>query len=167
MLYGIYQGILLVTFRQWERLRTRFNLSTPFRLDSLLSWLVTFAAISLGWILFRAESKAQAASMFRSVLSPASYARHQLPHNYYRMILLTGFAYFAVVWSNVWLDRLARPEDAGRTALDPSRFAGTMGILARNRWVWVVPLVAILSLYLLLLLPLEGPLIGPMLYQIF
>ena len=167
LMYGIYQGILLVSFRQWERIRPRFNLSLPAELGTLLSWLVTSATISLGWILFRAESRTQAASMFRAVLSPASYARHALPYNYYRMILVTGFCYFAVVWINVWLDRMARPQDAGRSPAALARFEGAMGMLARNRWVWEIPLVAILSLYLLLLLPLEGPLIGPMLYQIF
>ena len=184
MMWGIYHGLLLVAYRQWERLRLRFDSVYLERLSSLLSWSITFAAVSLGWIFFRAESRAQAAQMFRAVFSPASYAHGALPPNLYRVTVLVAVCYFVAVWINMWLDKWSEAGESDQVELEPvapQQPAGTprhiasssrmpvriFAALARHRWVWAVPIVAILSLYLLLLLPLEGPLIGPMMYQIF
>ncbi len=159
LLWGIYHGLLLVGHRQWQQLQLRWNIRLPEFLSAVFSWAITFAAVSAGWILFRGESTAQAAIMFRTILSPASYAHLALPANFYRLIFLALTGNFAVVGIAALLDRQA--------GTGPRATRGPFAILARNRWVWVVPLAVVFSLYMLLLLHPQGPLIGPMMYQIF
>ena len=44
---------------------------------------------------------------------------------------------------------------------------GVLTILARDRWVWVIPIAVVLTVYALLILHQPVPLIGPMMYQVF
>jgi alginate O-acetyltransferase complex protein AlgI len=158
--YGIYHGLLLVAHRTWQQLTKRLNFESPqpFPL-ALLSWLYTFGAVSLGWIFFRAETKAQAMAMFTAVLSPTSYRHIALSANFYVLTIVLLIAYFMVVALSALLD-----------SIEMRRQAATSGMswtLVRDRWVWVVPAVAVLSLYIFLVLHPQGPLVGPMMYQIF
>lgn len=171
MLWGIYQGFLLVLHRQWQQLQLKWEIRMAPLLLTPLSWLVTFGAISLGWIFFRAESKQQAATMFKTVLSPASYTHTALPLNFYGLILLAMAGYFAVIGMAAWLDRQALPgqsavSSSGATDYEPAR-GGVLAILARDRWVWVIPIAVVLTMYVLLFLRQSVPLLGPMMYQIF
>jgi alginate O-acetyltransferase complex protein AlgI len=158
--WGIYHGLLLVAHRAWQQLRMRLNFEArPHFLLTPLSWLYTFAAVSLGWIFFRAESKRQALDMFRAILSSASYRHNVLSANFYGLIIIVLIAYFLVVCFAALFDLL-------ETRRQPAR-AGMSWALVRDRWIWVVPVVAVLSLYVFLILHPQGPLVGPMMYQIF
>jgi alginate O-acetyltransferase complex protein AlgI len=170
MLWGIYHGILLVLHRQWEQLRLRGIARLPRPLLLPFSWLVTFGGVSLGWIFFRAESTHQAAIMYRLVFSPASYAHTTLPLNFYRLTFLAMIGYFFVVGVGAFLDRcaLGAQSESYGTAFRSSRaLSSVMSLLARDRWVWVIPIAVVLSFYVLSLLHPRGPLVGPMMYQIF
>lgn len=173
MLWGTYHGLLLVLHRQWQQLQQRWNIRLPEFLFAPLSWLVTFAAVSLGWIFFRAESTEQAATMIKTVLSPAGYTHLALPANFYRLSVWAMIGYFAVVGIGALLDRLAlagqsaTAESAGGGAASPLARNGMLAVFARDRWVWVVPIALVLSLYALLILRPQGPLVGPMMYQVF
>jgi alginate O-acetyltransferase complex protein AlgI len=76
-IWGCYHGVLLVSQRLLQQVERRFNWQLP-KLWTLLSWIVTAALISLGWIFFRANSTAQARQMLAAVASPGSYASHYL-----------------------------------------------------------------------------------------
>ncbi len=171
MLWGIYHGLLLVAHRQWQRLQLHWNIRWSRYLSAPLSWLVTFAAVSLGWIFFRAESMEQAAIMFRTVLSPAGYSHFALPLNFYRLTSIAMAGYFAAVGIAAFLDGQAPLEqsEAGVGGEMGSRRApsGVLALLARERWVWVLPIAVVLWLYVLLILHPQGPLVGPMMYQVF
>ena len=70
-----------------------------------------------------------------------------------------------------WLDRQALPgqsavSSSGATDYEPAR-GGVLAILARDRWVWVIPIAVVLTMYVLLFLRQSVPLLGPMMYQIF
>ena len=171
MVWGIYQGFLLVLHRQWQQLQHKWEIRLPRHLLTPLSWLVTFGAISLGWIFFRAESKQQAATMFKTALSPASYAHTALPLNFYGLILLAMAGYFAVVGVAAWLDRQAEPVQSavsisGAAGYEPAK-GGVLAILARDRWVWVIPIAVVLMVYALSFLRQPVPLVGSMMYQVF
>src|SRR4029077_5141278 len=103
--YGIYHGLLLVAHRAWQELTKRLNFQFPQPLAPL-SWLYTFAAVSLGWIFFRAETKGQAMAMFETVLAPASYRHSALPANFYVLTIVVLLAYFMVVAFSVLLDSI-------------------------------------------------------------
>lgn len=158
-LYGIYHGLLLVAHRAWQQLGKRLNFDLPTQFLAPVSWLSTFAAVSLGWIFFRAETTMQAMTMFRAVLSPTSYRHSALSANFYVLTIVLLIAYFVVVALSALLDSI---EMRGQAAT-----SGMSRTLVRDRWVWVVPVVAVLSLYIFLVLRPQGPLVGPMMYQIF
>jgi len=159
MMWGLYQGLLLVLHRQWQRLQLHGNTRLLENLYTVFSWAITFAAVTLGWILFRGESRGQAATMFRTILSPARYSQFALPLNFYRLTSFAMIGYFAVLAVAAFLDRQAKAGQSGTSRL--------LAVLARDRWVWTVPIVLVLSLYLLLVLRPQGPLVGPMMYRIF
>jgi alginate O-acetyltransferase complex protein AlgI len=171
MFWGTYHGVLLVLHRQWQQAQQRWKIQLPELLSAPLSWFFTFAAVSLGWIFFRAENLNQARVMIATALSPANYHRFALPLNYYRLVLLAVFGYFVVAGLAAFLDRLTLLEES------PGTIAGIVGvpraaksvlvILAQHRWVWVVPLAAVLSFYAGMILHSQGPLIAPMMYQVF
>ncbi|NDQ57254.1 MAG: MBOAT family protein [Acidipila sp.] len=171
MVWGIYHGLLLVLHRQWQRLEGRWKLPVPELFLAPLSWCFTFAAVSLGWIFFRAESGHQAATLFRAVLSPASYLHHSLPANFYRLCIVAMLGYFAVVGIAAFLDRYALVGGAkasdNSVAGAPRRSTRVLELLARERLVWSIPIVLVLSMYFFLVLHPEGPQVAPMMYQIF
>src|ERR1035441_5721100 len=56
ILWGSYQGILLVLHRQWQALQHRLKGEPPAAIWTPISWVVTITLISAGWMLFRANS---------------------------------------------------------------------------------------------------------------
>lgn len=94
ILWGAYHGLLLAAHRQGQQLRRRFEFSLPSFLGTFLSWGVTFALISLGWIFFRAHDASQAFTMLSAVLSPHSYRQFALRPNFYIITSLIVTGYF-------------------------------------------------------------------------
>ena len=96
LLWGTYQGLLLLAHRliqQWQR-RNRVQLSG--RMWTSLSWLVTFTAITLGWIMFRAQDWAQAGRLLRATLVPSFSHAALLPTDLYVLIIGVAVAYFVL-----------------------------------------------------------------------
>jgi len=77
MVWGIYHGLLLVGHRYWQQ--SHAGLHVPTALLKPISWFVTFAGISVGWIFFRAESVHNAANMLHAAFSPTNFLRRGLP----------------------------------------------------------------------------------------
>jgi hypothetical protein len=79
--------------------------------------------------------------------------------------------YFAVVGIAALLDRQARPAPSAASVGGAAGYerspSGVLALLARDRWVWVVPIVIDLTVYALLILHQPVPLIGPMMYRVF
>jgi hypothetical protein len=169
MIWGIYHGLLLAGHRYWQQ--SKLGVRLPAFLLQPLSWLVTFAGISLGWIFFRAESIHNAAAMLRDAFLPAGFLRRGLPKTFYALVVVMAVGYFIVVAAGKLLDRWEATgvgfegRSFGRTG--PIRSMAGTRLLALHRWVWLVPTLAVLTLYLYVLLQpqVEGG--APMLYRIF
>jgi alginate O-acetyltransferase complex protein AlgI len=169
-LYGIYHGLLLVAHRQWQRLGVAARVRLPQYVTTPLAWLGTFMAVTLGWILFRAQSLDQAAIMLQGALRPTSYGHHVLQKSFIGIILFAAVVYFLVVAISSALARqarkIARAEEEALSTPAPAHDR-MLTLLARHRWVWVGPIALVFLLYAYLLIRPQGSLVGPMLYQIF
>jgi alginate O-acetyltransferase complex protein AlgI len=81
LLWGAFQGMLLVLHRLWQEAQRRFAFEwTGVPLD-FLSGIVTFAVVSAGWVLFRAESVHQAISLLAGLVSVGSLDGASLPRS--------------------------------------------------------------------------------------
>jgi alginate O-acetyltransferase complex protein AlgI len=170
MAWGIYHGLLLSGHRYWQQ--SRVGLRAPGFLMKPVSWLVTFAGVSVGWIFFRAESIHNAAGMLRAAFSPGGFLQPRLPKTFYALVLVLAAGYFLVVGAGKLLDRWESTE-AGFDRRSPFMNAGSVRfmagarLLAQNRWVWLAPTLAVLTLYLYILLQPRVEAGPPMLYRLF
>ena len=143
LLWGCYHGVLLLLHRQVQQLQFRFNWNSPSSWWNPFSWLVTMALISLGWILFRATSLAQATQMLRAVLSPGTYSSHVLSASLYLLVLLlaTGYAVVLLITDAI---------ETESETLDSRPTSGAFAVLARHRWYWIPPLYGLTLLLVLI-----------------
>jgi alginate O-acetyltransferase complex protein AlgI len=172
ILWGTYHGLLLVAHRQWQQVRSHARVNLPDNALKPISWALTFLAISLGWIFFRAENVHSATAMLRAAFSLKGFLRIGLPKSFYALVVVLAVGYFVVVAAAEFMNRWTRDEKA---SLISSPFMNapfvsspsTLRILAQNRWVWIGPGLAVLSLYLYVLLKPEVAGAAPMLYRLF
>jgi alginate O-acetyltransferase complex protein AlgI len=95
--WGFYHGVLIVLHRKWQQSQRRFGWRLPGFIMGPLSWLITFGAISLGWILFRAGTASQALTMLRVVVTPSQYVSPVLPPSLYFAVFACVLGYFGTV----------------------------------------------------------------------
>src|SRR5271167_4241047 len=131
VLWGCYQGILLVLHRQVQTLQRRLNWEPRAALWTPVSWLATMTLVSFGWLFFRANSLPQAGKMLAAVLSPATYLRHFLPGTLYVLVLALAVGYAAVLLVIARLDRYA--EQLGATEAKPR--SEVIVVIVHDRWV--------------------------------
>jgi len=160
MVWGVYHGLLLVLHRQWQQFARLTGVRAPGYLAKPLSWAATFAAVSVGWIFFRAENSHQAAIMLRTAFSPGRFQRIALPASFYAVSLMLATGYILAVAATSLLNGWALQPAA-------STSARMLRVLALNRWVWIAPISAVLSLYLFLLFLPKITAASPMLYGLF
>lgn len=170
MMWGTYHGILLVLHRQWQEFRKRMGFEWRGALATGISWLLTFSAVCIGYIFFRAESVRQAFAMLKALGSLQAYRHLTLDHSFYVMTLLAFVGYFAVIGAGELLDRLGeralRQTEAARGRL--RTLLGTfLGTLANERWVWITPVVVVLALYLSVIFQPGQSETGPVMYALF
>jgi cobalamin synthase len=75
------------------------------------------------------------------------------------MTLLAAVGYFAVIGAGALLDRLSKPA--------PGRLRTILATLARERWVWITPVVVVLALYLSVIFQPGQAETGPVMYALF
>jgi alginate O-acetyltransferase complex protein AlgI len=136
LLWGCYHGALLILHRQLQQFRAKLDWNPPAVVWTTLSWFVTITLISLGWILFRANSLPQALQMLSAVFSPASYLSRFLSGSLYSLVFALAAGYAAVLLASEMLDRYSAEPETARTHSDSTIVAA----MARNRWYWVPPL---------------------------
>ena len=136
LLWGCYHGLLLVAHRQWQRFRQQFDFDPPTILWSPLSWLCTTVLISLGWILFRANSLPQAQLMFSAALSSKSYFAHHLSGSLYLLVFILAAAYAVMLRAADEFEGL--PAQAGSQQLTTR--VSLFSAIHRTRWYWIPPL---------------------------
>jgi len=111
VLWGLYQGTLLVLHRQWQQLERRYDWQLPQGIMGPLSWLVTFGAICLGWVFFRANSVTQEFTMLWAAADLNTYASHTLPASLFLLVAALVLGYFGTIGSQ----RLLRNYSEGLT----------------------------------------------------
>jgi alginate O-acetyltransferase complex protein AlgI len=161
ILWGAYHGLLLVLHRQWQQIARRAGIVDSGIVNKVLGWTYTFAAISLGWILFRANSRSQAWSMLSSIFSARSYFYRALPDSIYLLVTSVAAGYFGCLAAGKLLDRLA-----AKSFSTPRREA-IAGMILKERWVWIAPLAIIVAVYLFALAQPGQTVTSPMLYRLF
>jgi|HubBroStandDraft_4_1064222.scaffolds.fasta_scaffold00980_2 alginate O-acetyltransferase complex protein AlgI len=161
ILWGAYQGILLVLHRQWQQIERRVGITSGGFAIAILGWAYTFAAICLGWILFRANSRSEAWTMLSSVFSAKSYFYRALPDSMYLLVVTVMVGYFACLGVASFLDRLAA------ATLSSPQYPAIIGMIARDRWVWIAPLAVIVAVYVFVLAQPDQTITQPMLYRLF
>jgi alginate O-acetyltransferase complex protein AlgI len=159
VLWGCYHGVLLVMHRQIQQLQRKFDWTPP-ALWTPISWLVTIALISLGWMFFRANSLAEAQQMLASALSPASYSSHFLSGSLYILVMALAAGYAIVLLVVDALDRCSIEPDA-------SFRSGIIVFIARNRWFWIPPLYVLALLIVLIVTHTRGAVPAQFMYRNF
>ena len=160
LIWGCYHGVLLVSQRLLQQVERRFNWQLP-KLWTLLSWIVTAALISLGWILFRANSTAQARQMLAAVASPGSYASHYLSSSLYLLIAVLSAGYAVVLLVSDAIDRATAPTDA------PHQHSGMLSLMSRSRWFWLPAVYALALLVVPMITLTQQGGVGQMMYRSF
>jgi alginate O-acetyltransferase complex protein AlgI len=166
MAWGTYHGILLVVHRQWQELRKRAGFEWSGTIATAISWLLTFAAVCVGYIFFRSEVWSQAVAMLTAIAEPGSYFHFTLDPSFYVMTLAAAVGYFAVIGGGNLLDRVAT---WARDEQEPTSggIALLLRMLADERWVWITPLVLVLALYLSVIFQPGHAETGPVMYALF
>jgi alginate O-acetyltransferase complex protein AlgI len=108
LMWGLYHGLLLVAHRKLQQVQRRWKFPLPETLATVISWSLTFALVSLGWILFRGHDLQQVLAMLRAVFTPASYRQLALRPNFYVLTPLIIGGYFAYHSIGLLLNRLER-----------------------------------------------------------
>ncbi len=163
VLFGCYQGVVLILHRQSQQVQRRFNWELSGRLWTVFSWALTMAIVNLGWIFFRANSLAQAREMFSALLSPSSYTRHVLHESLYLLVLGLALGYAIVLWM---VDELAAYAERIDSSVDGTR-SEIIAIAIRDRWVWIAPIWAMACLLVLTLIPQQSRAANVFMYRFF
>lgn len=165
MMWGTYHGILMVLHRQWQEFRKRVGFEWTGLFPTLISWAITFSAVLIGYIFFRAENLRQAIAMLRAVASPHTYLHLTLDRSFCLMTMAAALGYFAVIGGSMLLDRLA--ERAHESVAEGSWLTRVFGTIASERWVWITPVVVVAALYLTVMFQPGQAQTGPVMYALF
>jgi len=177
ILWGIYHGLILVMHRVGQQLKRKHQLTMPPRFGAFLAWAATFLVISLGWVFFRANSLAEALSMFGTVFNPAAYGHLGMPRNFYILILITIAAYFAYDGAHSILMSWAGAYKATSSGAWPVRgleglrlnAGGLFNFFDNTLWWWFAPTVAILTAFVGIAMYQQSAVISvtPFIYTLF
>jgi hypothetical protein len=167
MMWGIYQGLLMVLHRQWQEFRKRLDFEWTGFVPTLISWTITFSAICIGYIFFDAKTVKQAFDMLKSITSPHTYRHLTLDHSFCVMTFVAAAGYFAVIGGNMLLDRLAERAQESTAGSKTGWLTSIFGTLARERWVWITPIVVVAALYLTVMFQPGHAETGPVMYALF
>ena len=166
MIWGTYQGLLLVLHRQWQEFRKRVRFNWSGTLATGISWFVTLSLVCVGYIFFRAEDLTRAWSMLRAIALPHAYRYHTLPVSLYILVIAAVGGYFAIIGASLGLDYLG--EKAKVWSAHGQRGWATVVVAASNeRWVWLAPLVVVLVIYVSVVFQPGHAETGPAMYAVF
>ena len=133
VLWGCYQGVLLILHRQVQQIQKKFGIHPSANIWTAVSWLATMVLVNLGWVLFRANSLPQARLMLSALLSPSTYLAHFVPASLYVLLAVLAVGYGAVLLVTTGLDRYSQTHPTR-----PDR--PLLWAMAAERWLWVAPM---------------------------
>lgn len=144
LLWGAYHGLLLVAHRQIQQAQRRFDWEPGSTWWTPLSWLVTIALVSIGWIFFRANSVTEVGTMLSALVWPATYSAHFLSGSLYLLVAGFSLGYTIVLVAAHALD------GTGEDASAENASAGLTSLAARWRWYWLPPLYTVALFFVLI-----------------
>ena len=183
VIYGVYHGIILVMHRVGQQMKRKVSVRLSPYLGAFLSWGVTFLAVAIGFVLFRADNLSQAGTMLTAVITPAAYGLFTMPHSFYTLISITAIGYFVVVGGHaLLLSWRARYQELMRTRreLDEPPWAATgpnvtlltgalLDFFTGRLWWWLGPGISILAFWIGLVIYTKRTAIAvtPFIYTLF
>lgn len=181
--FGLYHGIVLVVHRVSQRAMPQMPRRTPPVVSTGLAWATTLLLVSVGYILFRANDLTQAATMLKSVVSPAAYGRFAMPLSFYALIVGVAVGYFAFVAASDLLTLVRQRYGQGvpdRTPLGAQLLrapmtrptmlvAGTVDFLETTLWWWLGPALCVVGgwVALVILTQRAAVSVSPFIYTLF
>ncbi|HVO61542.1 MAG TPA: MBOAT family O-acyltransferase [Terriglobales bacterium] len=162
VLWGCYHGVLLVGHRTIQEFEIRLDWIPSERFWTPISWLVTMAAVSLGWIFFRAGSLGQAKEMLAVLVSPSTYASHLISGSLYLLVVGLAAGYAIVLLVSDMLAGHVHQVEAGS-----SEPIGIVTLAARWRWFWLPPIYALLLLFVSIITTGQGGTAAQLMYRRF
>ena len=159
LLWGCYQGALLVAHRLVQQVGRGFNWQPP-KIWTPLSWFATAALVGLGWVFFRANSLEQAQGMLIAIVSPETYSSHFLSSSLYMLIVVLGAGYAAVLLISDSMDRAAQFSGSHEQS-------DLMSLLSRWRWFWLPAVYTLALLFVLMVTLTQQGGVGQMMYRSF
>ena len=184
IVYGVYHGLILVIHRLGQRMKRQLSVRPPRYVGAFLSWGITFALISVGFILFRAYDLTQAWTMLSAVFTPTAYGRFAMPRSFYILTSAMAVGYFVVTaghslllsWRARYTEAMGlRGEFAeGRWPVSvANNFTLIIGALfdffTERLWWWLAPALSIVAFWVGLVIHTERTAIAvtPFIYTLF
>jgi alginate O-acetyltransferase complex protein AlgI len=159
VLWGCYQGSLLVAHRLVQQLQRRFDWNPPEAVWNLAGWIATTICVSLGWILFRANSLSQAGAMLRALALPESYGTLSLDLGLYLLVFVIALGYAIVLQAAGALDGYSHGAEQSQS--------GFFIALAKRRWYWLPALYTVALLTVFLITQTQGASTSQFMYRTF
>jgi hypothetical protein len=113
-----------------------------------MSWALTFSAVCVGYVFFRANTVQQAFAMLEAMVSFSTYRHLTLDRSLYLMTFLASVGYFAVVGAGELLNRWGESARARARNASFAWLSNLVATLAEERWVWITPILLVGMLYL-------------------
>lgn len=161
LLWGCYHGLLLVGQRLIAQTQRKYNWDPP-KFWTPLSRCATAAFISLGWILFRANSAAQVRQMLAALVTPQSYGAHFLSTSLYLLIVVLVAGYALVLLIS---DAMTQSTDSPTGEFQPR--PAIISVMNRWRWYWIPAIYALALLFVLMITLTQQGGVGQMMYRGF
>jgi alginate O-acetyltransferase complex protein AlgI len=176
VIYGAYQGLLLVAHRVGQQLTRRRALALPPQAAVPLAWATTFLLVSLGFVMFRANDLTQIWTMLTAIVSPRAYAHSVLPSSLYLLTLAMVAGYFTVVgvgrlvesWATAYKERRDLDVTLDRAGA-PAVAGALVAFLGARLWWWLAPAVVSVAVFAALAIYIQGAAIAttPFIYTLF
>jgi alginate O-acetyltransferase complex protein AlgI len=182
VLWGVYHGLLLVAHRIGQQLKKRLPFRVPRLLGTCSAWAATFALVSVGYVLFRANNLAQLGAMLTALVTPSAYRKLALPGTFYTLTSAMVLGYFAVAGAGLLLHSLrsthqqasassAAPADVRQLSWSNtlSALGGVVDFLAARMWWWLAPAIVSLAALVALAISVQHAKIAttPFIYTLF
>jgi hypothetical protein len=159
IVYGLYHGLVLVMHRLGQQMKRQFSVRLPRYVGAFLSWVTTFALISVGFIFFRANDLTQAWMMLSAVLTPTAYWHFAMPRTFYMLTSTIAVGYFVVTaghalllsWRARYSEAMSKRREpaAGKWPVTVADFTLIIGTLfdffTARLWWWLAPALSILA----------------------
>jgi alginate O-acetyltransferase complex protein AlgI len=184
IVYGVYHGLILVMHRLGQRMKRQLSVRPPRYVGAFLSWGITFALISVGFILFRAYDLTQAWNMLSVVFTPAAYGRFAMPRSFYIFTSAIAVGYFVVTaghsllfsWRARYRETMSGPRELAEGKWPVSvayNFTLIIGALfdffTGKLWWWLAPTLSIFAFWVGLVIHTKRTVIAvtPFIYTLF